>query len=118
MQSGWNELQNEIDQSSPDLIVALGHQVSCFLRSQFGILPAKPRFSPTFSQDSYLSQVQSSILSIHHPSFVYVYRRKEVKTYVANVVASISSLTSWEDKEVVLLGMANNQLRAKHTTIC
>ncbi|MGD0856360.1 MAG: uracil-DNA glycosylase family protein [Dehalococcoidia bacterium] len=92
MQSGWNELQDEMNQRCPDLLVTLGQQVSFFLRSQMGVQPAKPQLSSDFSYKSYLSQSQSNILSVHHPSFIYVYRRKDIESYVENVVLSILTL--------------------------
>jgi hypothetical protein len=94
MQLGWYELKNEINRTCPDLLVTLGQQVSLFLRSQMGIQPAKPQLPSDFSSGSYLSQSQSKILSIHHPSFIYVYHRKEIDTYIDNVVISILSLVS------------------------
>ncbi len=92
MRSGWNELQDEIHRTFPSLLVTLGQQVSFFLRSQMGVRPAKPRLPSDFSYESYLSHAQSNILSVHHPSFIYVYRRKEIDNYVENVVIAISSL--------------------------
>lgn len=94
MQAGWYELQNEITQTDPDLLVTLGQQVSLFLRSQLGVEPVKPQLPSDFSSDSYLSQSQSKILSVHHPSFIYVYHRKEIEIYIENVVISILSLVS------------------------
>lgn len=94
MQSGWNELQDEIHRTFPSLLVMLGQQVSFFLRSQMGVQPTKPRLPPDFSYESYLSQSQSNILSIHHPSFIYVYHRKDIEKYVENVVKSILTLVS------------------------
>jgi hypothetical protein len=92
MKLGWNELQNEISETSPDLLVALGQQVSVFIRSQMGVQPAKPKLPLNFSYVSYLSQSQSSILSVHHPSFIYVYHRKGIESYIENVVISICTL--------------------------
>jgi DNA polymerase len=92
MKIGWDELQNEMNQTFPNLLVTLGQQVSFFLRSQMGVQPAKPQLPADFSYESYLSQSKSNILSIHHPSFVFVYRRKDIENYVENVVLSILSL--------------------------
>ena len=97
MNVGWNELQNEMNQRFPDLLVTLGQQVSFFLRSQMGVQPAKPQLPSDFSYKSYLSQSQSNILSVHHPSFVFVYRRKDIENYVDNVVLSILSLVLRSD---------------------
>jgi hypothetical protein len=92
MKLGWNELKNEMNQTFPNLLVTLGQQVSFFLRSQMGVQPAKPQLPADFSYESYLSQSKSNILSVHHPSFVFVYRRKDIENYVENVVLSILSL--------------------------
>jgi len=92
MKLGWRELQDEITQTHPHLLITLGQQVSFFLRSQMGVQPIKPQLPYDFSSKSYLSQSTSQILSIHHPSFVYVYRRKEIDNYIKNVVLSVSTL--------------------------
>ena len=97
MKLGWNELQEEINQRSPNLLVTLGHQVSYFLRAQMGVIPVKPQLPPDFSYESYLSQSKSNILSVHHPSFVFIYRRKDIENYVDNVVLSILSLAFESD---------------------
>jgi hypothetical protein len=92
MNLGWLELQKEICQAQPNLLVTLGQQVSFFLRSEMGIQPIKPQLPSDFSHQSYLLQSTSHILSVHHPSFVYVYRRKNIEEYVENVVRSVSML--------------------------
>ncbi len=89
MKLGWNELQKDMNQTFPILLVTLGQQVSLYLRSQMGVHPVKPRLPDDFSYESYLSQSSSNILSVHHPSFVFVYRRKDVENYIDNVVLSI-----------------------------
>jgi hypothetical protein len=75
----------------------LGQQVSFFLRSQMGVQPAKQLLPSDFSYESYLAQSRYSILSVHHPSFIYVYRRKDIDNYVENVVISILTLVSEDD---------------------
>lgn len=92
MEQGWKELQKEMKRMYPALLVTLGQQVSFFLRSRMGVKPAQPRLPADFSSKTYLSQSESHLLSVHHPSFVFVYRRKYVENYVNNVVESISSL--------------------------
>ncbi len=92
MKLGWNELQEEMNQTFLILLVTLGQQVSFFLRSQMGVQPVKPHLPDDFSYESYLSQSSSNILSVHHPSFVFVYRRKDVENYINNVVLSVLSL--------------------------
>lgn len=92
MEQGWKDLQNEMNHMSPNLLVTLGQQVSFFLRTQMGIQPAKPRLPADFSSKTYLSQSRPYLLSVHHPSFVFVYRRKYIVNYVNSVIQSISSL--------------------------
>lgn len=92
MELGWNELHYEINRTFPSLIVTLGQQVSFFMRSQMGVQPTKPRLPSDFSYESYLSPSQSNILSVHHPSFIYVYRRNDIANYIENVVSSIATL--------------------------
>lgn len=92
MEQGWKDLQNEVNQTSPDLLVTLGQQVSFVVRTQMGVQPAKPQLPPDFSSETYLSQSRPYLLSVHHPSFVFVYRRKYIANYVSSVIQSISCL--------------------------
>ncbi len=92
MKLGWKELRNELYHKRPFLLVTLGLQVSCYLRSQLGIEPGNPCFPDNFFYKSYLAQYQSNVLSVHHPSFIFVYRRKYIDAYVKNVAKSISYL--------------------------
>ncbi len=107
MKLGWDELQNEINQAHPNLLVTLGQQVSFFLRHQMDVQPTKPKLPSDFSSKLYLSQSTSYILSIHHPSFVFVYRRKYIEQYIENVVLSISTLVFDEDYSVNLRARPN-----------
>lgn len=99
MNNGWSELKNEILTLSPLVVVLLGQQVSLFLRSQIGIDPIKPTLPSDFSSQSYISQSSRQILSVHHPSFVYVYRRCDIDSYVLNVALSISFLIQNKGQE-------------------
>jgi uracil-DNA glycosylase len=92
MYLGWIELLDEVNRFDPDLLVTLGQQVSLFVRSQMGVQPTRPILPSDFSYESYLSQSKSKILSVHHPSFIYVYHRKEINIYIENVITSISAL--------------------------
>ena len=94
MQSGWNELYYEINRALPSVIVTLGQKVSFFLRLQMGVHPLKPRLPSNYSYESYLSLSQLNILSVHHPSYIYVYRRNDITHYVENVARSIITLIS------------------------
>jgi hypothetical protein len=92
MRSGWCELKIKIRQTPPTLLILLGQQVSLFLRSEIGIKPVKPSLPQDFTYQSCLPQSNSSWLCVHHPSFVYVYRRKQLDSYIENVALSVSLL--------------------------
>ncbi len=92
MELGWRELEFEISRTLPSVVVTLGQQVSLFLRLQMGVQPTKPRLPSDFSYEADLSPSQSNILSVHHPSFIYVYRRNDISNYVENVVRTIVAL--------------------------
>ena len=86
MEKGWEDLHNEVIHISPNLLVTLGQQVSLFLRTQLGVQPTKPRLPDDFSPKTYLSQAGPNLLSVHHPSFVFVYRRRNVNKYIDSVI--------------------------------
>ncbi|PKO03799.1 MAG: hypothetical protein CVU43_01210 [Chloroflexi bacterium HGW-Chloroflexi-5] len=92
MTVGWYQLKSEIIATKPTLLVILGQQVSLFLRSQMGIQPSKPLLPSDFSSKAYLTQATDFILSIHHPSYVYIYHRNDIERYIENVVISVSDL--------------------------
>ena len=96
MEKGWDDLYKDMTHTSPNLLVTLGQRVSFFLRTQLDIQPAKPRLPADFSPVTYLSQAGPNLLSVHHPSFVVVYRRKYVDKYINSVINSISSLVQCE----------------------
>ena len=94
MALGWDELKSELHQTGYQLLVALGYQVSSFLRSQMGIRPTRSQLPPDFSYRDHVPSSLSPILTVHHPSFVLIYRRKHLENYINNVVGSISYLLS------------------------
>lgn len=92
MERGWDDLYKDVTRATPNLLVTLGLQVSYFLRTQLDIQPAKPQLPADFSPRTYLSQAGPNLLSVHHPSFVFIYRRKYINEYINSVINSISSL--------------------------
>ena len=95
MEDGWSALQKELLSTVPNLIVTLGQQVSFFLRSRMGVKPARTVLPSDFSSQQYLLQASASILSVHHPSHVVIYRRKDIESYIKNVALSISTLIDY-----------------------
>jgi DNA polymerase len=89
MEVGWMEIKDQFTQCGNYLMVLLGQQVSGFLRAKVGVEPLKPKLPSDFSSELYLAQASSQLLSVHHPSFVYVYRRQQIQRYISSVAYSI-----------------------------
>ncbi|MBN2073954.1 MAG: hypothetical protein JW762_00235 [Dehalococcoidales bacterium] len=94
MKQGWDDLHKELIQTSPIIWVTLGQQVSSFLRMQMGVSPIKPHLPIDYSYKLQNIESGSHILSVHHPSFIYVYRRKDIEHYIDKIVCSILSTIS------------------------
>lgn len=88
MRAGWKVLKEEINLSMPCILVTFGQQVSHFLQSELTGKPQKQKLSSEFSYKTIESN-NMTILPVHHPSFIYVYKRKNIDSYVDAVVHSI-----------------------------
>jgi DNA polymerase len=93
MRSCLPTLRSEIERVSPRVIVPLGGQVAKFLLRQFGNGISFEGFSPDFSYETYQLPF-GQVMPIHHPSYVWVYRRKRVEEYVAGVADGLLELAS------------------------
>lgn len=78
------ELRNEIELVAPRVIVPLGGQVSRFLLQQLGRGLRFSGFDSGFSYQTY-SLGFGQAMPIHHPSYIWVYRRKRIDEYVSAV---------------------------------
>lgn len=86
-------LRKEIKAIAPRVIVPLGGQVSRFLLQHMGDGRQFSGFSPDFSYDTY-SLPFGHAMPIHHPSYIWIYKRKRVDEYVMRVVAQLTILTN------------------------
>ncbi|BEH09897.1 hypothetical protein GSUET_15090 [Geobacter sulfurreducens subsp. ethanolicus] len=71
----------EIDHYQPRAIVPLGGQVSKFMLSELISNPRFEGFSDDFQYDAF-SFKGRIVLPVHHPSYVWIYRRKRIPQYV------------------------------------
>lgn len=84
MKSCLPHLLAEINHYQPKVIIPLGGQVAKFM---LGELMSNPRFSG-FSNDFCYETIHFNghvILPIHHPSYVWIYRRKRIAQYIGSV---------------------------------
>lgn len=77
-------LRNEIELVAPRVIVPLGGQVSRFLLQHLGEGLEFAGFDSGFSYQTY-SLALGQAMPIHHPSYIWVYRRKRIDEYVKAV---------------------------------
>lgn len=86
-------LRNEIQQVAPKVIVSLGGQVSRFLLQHLGNGAQFTGFGPDFFYNTY-SLSFGQAMPIHHPSYIWVYRRKRIDEYVARVGDQLLEIAS------------------------
>lgn len=88
MKSCSNHLQKEITQFKPKVIFLLGKQVS-----EFVISKKLSTLSETFNYDCL--EIDGLIyIPVHHPSYILVYRRKELANYKRGISILIKKLAS------------------------
>lgn len=87
-----SSLQREIKVVAPRVIVPLGGQVSRFLLQHMGDGRQFSGFSPDFSYETYALPFGHA-MPIHHPSYIWIYKRKRIDEYVARVVSQLTTLT-------------------------
>ena len=118
MAEGWRLLRRDIDEASPRLVVTLGQQVSTFLRLQLGIRPEKPYLPGDYSYRSCLLSNNVEMLPVHHPSYIYIYRRKYIDNYVESIVQSIeASLSSALESDPKVIYETPTDQKAIRTSI-
>lgn len=86
-------LRDEIRTVSPRIIVPLGGQVAKFLLRQIGDGTPFAGFGPDFSYETY-SLPFGHAMPIHHPSYVWIYKRKRIEEYVDGVVEGLAELAT------------------------
>lgn len=83
----------EIESVSPKVVVPLGGIVSRFLLQSLGEGRQFSGFGADFDYETYPLDLGYA-MPIHHPSYIWIYRRKRVNEYVERVVAKLSSLVT------------------------
>jgi uracil-DNA glycosylase len=82
--------QFELDTLSPSVVFLLGKQVSSFVMKQMGIkdvcLPDNFRYKPIEISNTFF-------VPVHHPSFMLVYKRKYLSTYIRNIQKICTKMT-------------------------
>lgn len=94
MEKCFPNLRLEIDDLGPSIVFLLGKQVASFVLSKIGVTD--------FSLDedfSYKGFKEGGIIyvPIHHPSYVLIYKRKNVERYIAQIRSVIekNSNATW-----------------------
>ena len=86
MQSCHSHLEKEINQFKPKIVFLLGKQVANFLADD----TTSSKLPDNFSYK--LVRKNSTIfVSVHHPSYMLVYKRKKVNSYVKSLSKIIST---------------------------
>ncbi len=84
-------LSAEITKVAPRIIVPLGGQVSKFLLQHLGQGEPFSGFSSDFSYETY-SLPSWQIMPVHHPSYIWIYKRKKIDKYVEQVGSKLTEL--------------------------
>lgn len=82
MEKCFPNLNSEIDELKPKIIFLLGKQVASFVLSKIGIshFSLDEDFNYQGFEDSGITYIP-----IHHPSYVLIYKRKNVNTYIDQI---------------------------------
>lgn len=82
MEKCFPNLELEIEELNPKVIFLLGKQVAAFVLGTKGI--SSFSFDEDFKYQGY--EIEGvTYVPIHHPSYVLVYKRKNVGNYIANI---------------------------------
>jgi uracil-DNA glycosylase len=91
MESCYMNLTKEIDYFNPKIIFLLGKQVASFVLKKYGIN------NVAFDDDFNFQPVEINdkvYIPIHHPSYVLVYKRKHLYSYISNIEQVIQSYSN------------------------
>lgn len=82
MEKCYPNLENEIRELEPSVIFLLGKQVAGFVLDKIGIHAFDLNENFTYR----VFQVDGiAYVPVHHPSFVLVYKRKQLKKYISKI---------------------------------
>jgi len=82
LNSSFNELEIEIKKVNPKIIILLGRQVAEFITKKYEIKKEK------YKSVSYSNK---HIIYIDHPSYLIIYKRKQLKEYKEKIVKLIKN---------------------------
>jgi DNA polymerase len=87
MELCYRHLTREINYFSPKIVLLLGKQVASFVLKNKGVgkvdLDGKFNYRPIFIEGIYY-------LPVHHPSYVLIYKRKQVHNYITKIKQVLS----------------------------
>ena len=90
MEKCYPNFEFELDTLNPSVVFLLGKQVSTFVMKKMGVkdvcLPNDFKYKPTEINNTFF-------VSVHHPSFMLVYKRKQLNTYISNIQKICIKLT-------------------------
>lgn len=81
-------LENEIKELFPRIVFLLGDKVATTISKQFNInFNRWDNFNYTFKEHN-----GTYYIPIHHPSYIYVYKRKQIESYINGILKIINTL--------------------------
>ncbi len=82
MEKCYPNLEDEIENLNPSIIFLLGKQVANFVLKKHSIRSFA--FEEDFTYNSYdIDGIE--FVPVHHPSYVLVYRRRNIESYVKSI---------------------------------
>lgn len=87
MEQCYPFLQREINLFKPNIVFLLGKQVGSFILKKYG--EHEPYFESSFKYTEY-SFNNFTFFPIHHPSYIFVYKRKRILDYITAVSSLIT----------------------------
>lgn len=90
MEKCFPNFQFELDTLNPAVVFLLGKQVSTFVMKKLGVkeisLPENFKYKPIEVNGTFF-------LSIHHPSYILVYKRNQLQNYIKNIQSICKKMT-------------------------
>jgi DNA polymerase len=86
----FSHLKKEIEYLEPKVVFLLGKQVATFVLKEFNITDYS--LNDDFNYHSFKSQ-NITLIPIHHPSFILVYKRKKIHEYM-NAIEKIININN------------------------
>lgn len=91
MEKCFPNFEHELDVLNPTVVFLLGKQVASFVMKKMGV---KQIELPDDFQYKAMQINGTFFVPVHHPSFILVYKRKQLDTYINNIQALCKKLVS------------------------